>query len=129
MSVIVSKDPDELASLAAAEFGRLAKEALRDRGSFSVALSGGSTPLLLYKYLLDSVVDWERVFFYFGDERNVAPDEDASNFKGANKVLFSASQDPRRQYLSMENRARDAPRGCRRLRANASEAVFRPSSV
>lgn len=88
MSVIVSKDPDELASLAAAEFGRLAKEALRDRGSFSVALSGGSTPLLLYKYLLDSVVDWERVFFYFGDERNVAPDEDASNFKGANKVLF-----------------------------------------
>jgi len=88
MSIRVSKDPDELASQAAAEFARLAGEAIRERGSFTVALSGGSTPLLLYRHLLGTSVDWERVFFYFGDERNVPPDEDASNFKGANKSLF-----------------------------------------
>ena len=88
MNIVVSKDPDELASRAAIELARLAKEAIRERGSFTVALSGGSTPLLLYRYLIDTAIDWEHVFFYFGDERNVPPDEDASNFKGANKSLF-----------------------------------------
>ncbi len=88
MNIVVSKDPDELASSAATEFTRLAESAIHERGSFTVALSGGSTPLLLYKYLLDAPVTWERVLFYFGDERNVPPDEDASNFKGANKAFF-----------------------------------------
>jgi 6-phosphogluconolactonase len=88
MSIIVSRDADELASQAAAEFAHVAAEAIRERGSFTVALSGGSTPLLLYRYLINTSVDWERVSFYFGDERNVPPDEDASNFKGANKALF-----------------------------------------
>lgn len=88
MSIIVSKDRDELAVKAAADFASLAREAIRERGSFIVALSGGSTPLLLYRHLTGTSIDWERVFFYFGDERNVPPDEDASNFKGANKELF-----------------------------------------
>lgn len=88
MSVVVAKDRDELASRAAAEFTRLANEAIRERGAFTVALSGGSTPLLLYRNLRDASITWDRVFFYFGDERNVPPNEDASNFKGANKELF-----------------------------------------
>ncbi|MEO5860470.1 MAG: 6-phosphogluconolactonase [Pyrinomonadaceae bacterium] len=88
MNFVVSKDPNELAALASIEFARLSKEAIRERDSFTVALSGGSTPLLLYKHLLEAVVDWDRVFFYFGDERNVLPNEDASNFKGANRSLF-----------------------------------------
>ena len=88
MNIVVSKNADELASRAAIEFVRLAKEAIRERDSFTVALSGGSTPLLMYKHLLDAAIPWERVSFYFGDERNVSPDEDASNFKGANTSLF-----------------------------------------
>jgi 6-phosphogluconolactonase len=88
MNLVVCKEPDDLASRAAAEFVRIAKESIVERGAFTVALSGGSTPILLYKRLLDSSLDWGRVFFYFGDERNVLPDEDASNFKGANKALF-----------------------------------------
>lgn len=88
MSIIVSKGRDELAAKVAADFASLAREAIRERGSFIVALSGGSTPLLLYRHLRGTSIDWERVFFYFGDERNVPPDEDASNFKGANKELF-----------------------------------------
>lgn len=88
MNIVVSKNPEELASRAATEFTRLVKEAILERGSFTVALSGGSTPLRLYKHLLDAAIDWDRGFFYFGDERNVAADEDASNFKGANRALF-----------------------------------------
>ncbi|HQU94393.1 MAG TPA: 6-phosphogluconolactonase, partial [Pyrinomonadaceae bacterium] len=88
MNLVVCKDPADLASRAATEFVRIAKDSIAERGMFIVALSGGSTPLLLYKHLLDSSLDWDRVFFFFGDERNVLPDEDASNFKGANKGLF-----------------------------------------
>jgi 6-phosphogluconolactonase len=88
MNIVVSKNPAELASRAAAEFVSIAKDAIVERGSFVVALSGGSTPLILYKHLVEASLDWGRVVFFFGDERNVPPDEDASNFKGANKSLF-----------------------------------------
>lgn len=88
MNVVVCKDPAELSSRAATEFVRIAKESISERGSFAVSLSGGSTPILLYKQLLAADLDWNRVSFYFGDERNVPPDEDASNFRGANQELF-----------------------------------------
>jgi len=88
MNAIVCKNPDELASRAAEEFASVAKESIEESGAFSVALSGGSTPLLVYKRLLDASLDWERVYFFFGDERNVPPDEEASNFRNANKALF-----------------------------------------
>lgn len=88
MNLVISKDPDELASRAADEFVRIAKESIRERGAFAVALSGGSTPTLLYRRLLDASIDWDKVYFFFGDERNVPPTEDASNFRNANKDLF-----------------------------------------
>ena len=88
MNLVICKDPSELASRAASEFVRIAKESISERGSFIVALSGGSTPMLLYKRLIEATLDWNRVSFYFGDERNVPPDEEASNFRSANKELF-----------------------------------------
>jgi 6-phosphogluconolactonase len=88
MNVVVCKNPAELGSRAAVEFVRIGKESISERGSFLVALSGGSTPILLYKQLLAADLDWNRVAFYFGDERNVPADEDASNFRSANQELF-----------------------------------------
>ncbi len=88
MNLVVTKDRDELAEHASVEFTRLAKEAIRERGTFTVALSGGSTPLLMYQHLHDAALDWGRAYFFFGDERNVPPDQDASNFRNANKELF-----------------------------------------
>ena len=88
MKLVICKDPNDLASRAAFEFVRIAKESISERGSFVVALSGGSTPILLYKQLLSADLDWNGVSFYFGDERNVPPDEDASNFRSANRALF-----------------------------------------
>jgi len=88
MNLVVCKTPAELASRAAAEFVRLAKDSIDTRGRFLVALSGGSTPTLLYRQLVGTSLDWGKVFFFFGDERNVPPDEDASNFRNANKDLF-----------------------------------------
>lgn len=88
MNVVVCKDPADLSSRAAAEFVRIAKESIDERGRFLIALSGGSTPTLLYRRLVKATLDWGNVFFFFGDERNVLPDDDASNFRNANKELF-----------------------------------------
>lgn len=88
MNLVVCKHPEDLAARAAAEFVRIAKVSIAERGAFTVALSGGSTPLLMYKKLIEAAVDWEKVYFFFGDERNVPPSEDASNFRNANKELF-----------------------------------------
>ena len=52
-------------------------------GSFHVALSGGSTPKTWFEYLVSNHKDdivWERVHFYWGDERCVPPDDEQSNY-------------------------------------------------
>lgn len=76
-------------------FLRTAEKVLRDQGRFSVALSGGSTPLPLYRRLAEDQpgesLDWHLVDFFWGDERAVAPDHPDSNFRAASQALL----DPR----------------------------------
>lgn len=83
---------EELNAFAAEKFVALANEAVENRGRFSVALSGGSTPKALYRLLSDGTfkdkLDWKCVHFFFGDERNVLPDEEESNFLMAKESLF-----------------------------------------
>lgn len=61
-------------------------------GYFSVALSGGSTPLIIYKYLSrvsDKHLNWNRVLIYWGDERCVSPDHPESNYGNAWDTLLT----------------------------------------
>jgi 6-phosphogluconolactonase len=78
---------------AAGLFSSLAKEAIASKGSFKVALSGGSTPLKLYALLAAepyrSDIEWPRVELFFGDERCVPPEHKDSNFKHVNEALLS----------------------------------------
>jgi 6-phosphogluconolactonase len=52
---------------------------------FSLALSGGNTPKALYRRLSEppfrDQVDWQSVLFLWGDERQVPPDSDESNYR------------------------------------------------
>jgi 6-phosphogluconolactonase len=61
--------------------------------NFSLVLSGGSTPKLLYQLLAAepyrSKIDWSKFEVFFGDERCVPPDHVDSNFKMANDALIS----------------------------------------
>lgn len=88
MKLIISKDLRKLSQAAAAEFVRIANESIAERGAFRVALSGGSTPKALYDQLVKARIDWSRIFFFFGDERNVPPDDEQSNFRLADDHLF-----------------------------------------
>jgi len=83
---------ETLSQTAAEMFIRIGNEAIQKRGQFTVALAGGSTPKSLYQLLASErfkdKLDWEKVFFFFGDERKVSPDDAESNFKMANENLF-----------------------------------------
>jgi 6-phosphogluconolactonase len=87
-TISVSKDLGELSTKAAAEFVRIAHRAIEERGQFSVALSGGSTPKALHAKLVGEKINWSKVFFFFGDERNVPPNHQDSNFRMADETLF-----------------------------------------
>lgn len=58
---------------------------------FDIALSGGNSPKGLLKKLSSKyaeLIPWERIHFWWGDERCVLPDNEQSNYKMANDFLF-----------------------------------------
>lgn len=85
--------PAELFQAAAEEFAALAVQAVQRNGKFTVALSGGSTPKSLYSLLASGSVPnipWDKIFFFFGDERFVPPDHPDSNYRMVHETgLFS----------------------------------------
>src|SRR5688572_31162523 len=88
----VSTDPDTLLTALADFVVARAKFCIERSGSFTIALSGGSSPKRLYELLASDAyhnsIDWKKVYFFFGDERYVPADHSNSNFLMANKALF-----------------------------------------
>jgi 6-phosphogluconolactonase len=75
---------------AADEFDRQAKAALTARGRFTVVLSGGSTPKGMYNLVAgNSALPWDKMYFFFGDERHVPPDDSESNYRMARESLLA----------------------------------------
>jgi 6-phosphogluconolactonase len=83
--------PFELAERFAEELVNMIKEATKSKKNFSVALSGGSTPELLFSVLGDhfsNSVSWEFVHFFWGDERCVSPEDPESNYGMTRRKLL-----------------------------------------
>src|SRR4051812_31461266 len=91
--VLTFEDSQAVARAAAERFVEVALVALNERGRFSVALSGGSTPKLAYGLLAGDNdrdrLDWSKAHIFFGDERCVPPDDAESNYRMANEALLS----------------------------------------
>jgi len=86
---------DDPASLAEAYCGELAAS-IKRTPAFSIALSGGNTPRLLFETLARryAQLPWRGVHFFWGDERCVAPDHADSNFRMAKEALFDHIEIP-----------------------------------
>jgi 6-phosphogluconolactonase len=70
------------------------RAAIAQRGRGAIALSGGHTPEIMYalwasteKYR--SETDWNRVHFFWGDERYVLQDDPLSNFRMTRETLLA----------------------------------------
>lgn len=76
----------------AAYFIQTANEAISSQGFFNVSLSGGTSPKKLYQLFTTSDyrqhLDWTKIYFFFGDERNVPQDSPDSNFLMVKTALF-----------------------------------------
>lgn len=85
--------PDEasLAEAGAEEFVALSAAAAAEGRAFAVALTGGDSPVALYRLLatdaFSSRIPWASVHLFWGDERCVRPDHPRSNF-GRARDLF-----------------------------------------
>ncbi len=80
---------DDLESMSAAAASAVAELVEASTGSFSIALSGGSTPLRLYELLAarSISIDWEKIHLFWGDERFVPADSSESNFGNVRSAL------------------------------------------
>jgi len=91
--VFVFDDAESVARAAAARVAELARESIKARGLFTIALSGGNTPRRVYGLLADEGfgegIDWPSVHVFFGDERMVPPDHAESNYRMANEALLA----------------------------------------
>ena len=91
MIKIFKEGAEVLAALADFIVSR-AKEDIDRQGRFTIALSGGSSPKKLYELLASDAyrhkIAWEKVFFFFGDERYVPLYHKDSNYLMAVRALF-----------------------------------------
>ena len=92
MQLNIYETVDEVLKNIAEYFVALTRESVSENRRFSVALSGGNSPKKLYALLASDAfknkVEWNRIDFFFGDERYVPQIDEASNFKMVNDVLF-----------------------------------------
>jgi 6-phosphogluconolactonase len=90
--ITIYKDADEIAQRAADLIIKIANAAIKDRGRFFIAFTGGSTIEPTYKNLAENHVgnsDWSKWFAFMSDERHVATDDSRSNFGMVRKLLLS----------------------------------------
>lgn len=93
----IFSSPNELAEKFAGEMVSMIKESANQNKNFTTALSGGSTPELLYTILVEKYahsVQWHYVHFFWGDERCVSPVNIESNFGMARDKLLSKIKIP-----------------------------------
>ena len=122
LSLLVTENELDMAVQAAELIEQQCKEALAKRSIFNLAVSGGKTPVTLFRLLSSpewvSRIDWERTAMYWVDEHNVAPDDPKSNYSRTRNELISrvpltryyrikGEQDPVKAAEDYENLLRD----------------------
>ncbi len=92
MKKFIFENPQDLGRAAGRLFLKLSEKEAERKGFFTAVLSGGSTPEVFFRVLAEEFRDklpWDRVHFFWGDERCVPPDSPQSNFNAANETLLS----------------------------------------
>jgi len=99
---------DELAGAIASQFLEIsARNSGRD--NFALALSGGSTPKILFTLLAQppyrQSIRWEIFHLFWGDERCVPPDHQESNYGAVRDILLNHIQIPAKNIHRIKGEA------------------------
>ena len=97
-NIQISPTVEDVIRKTAKQFITTAVKAIKHQDFFSVALSGGNTPQPLYEFLAKDPsadkLDWHKIQFFWGDERQVPPDHPDSNYFQAFRTLLKHRQVP-----------------------------------
>lgn len=75
--------------------------ASRGGGQAAIAVSGGSTPKLMFGHLAESDVNWSKVHLFWVDERGVPPTDPQSNYRMTEECLIRPASIPQRNIHRM----------------------------
>jgi 6-phosphogluconolactonase len=92
METRVFSDIEAMSGAAMEESIRIMKDAVKERGRFVIALSGGHTPAKMYALWADKHRDetpWDKVHLFWSDDRYVPHDDLLSNYRMTKEALFS----------------------------------------
>ena len=114
--IYIAEDIQALSRKAAEVILAAIVAALKTKSIFTMVLSGGSTPKRLYALLatdpaFKDQLPWERVHFFWGDERHVSSDHHDSNYRMVNKSMLSRLPVPRENVHRIKSEISDAERG------------------
>jgi 6-phosphogluconolactonase len=115
----VASDARGAAEAAARQARTLLEAALGGQAEATMAISGGSTPALMFDALSQMDIDWSSVHIFWVDERDVPPGDPLSNYSMAEHHLLAPARIPRRNIhrIHAEEGAREAARQyCEHLR-------------
>jgi 6-phosphogluconolactonase len=122
LSLYVTADEEAMAHEAAAIIRDQYSEAIAKRGVFTIAFSGGSTPIPLYRLLSSpqwaKTLDWSKVIVYWTDERCLAPENEASNYRLARTELLSRVEATRFYRMKGEDAPQSAAEAYAKLLAD-----------
>lgn len=92
MGLNIFSNINDLLDALAKAICKAAEEAISARGQFNFVLSGGSSPRKLYELLASDAyknkIDWDKTYFFFGDERFVPQSDFQRNSLMAKETLF-----------------------------------------
>jgi 6-phosphogluconolactonase len=131
--MVVCRNAEALAEEAARRIVASAQSAIAARGQFTLVLSGGSTPAKTYQHLAQSEkrseIDWEKTWFFFGDERCVPHDDPRSNYHLAAKSLFEPAKIKNERILAVPTDVGNPAQCAARYESTLHEFFSRTSGI
>lgn len=129
MQIEVLADADAVAARAAEIIAEQARTAVRERGRFCIAVSGGRTPWRMLHLLAAEDVPWARVHLFQVDER-VAPDgDDARNLTHIAASLLRHVPLPAAQVHAMDVVAADLDAAARHYARTLADHAGTPPTL
>jgi 6-phosphogluconolactonase len=105
MNIRIFDDLDTLYTEAADLFADLSEKSIREKGRFTVALSGGSSPKAIFKLLATEEygrrIEWDKIYFFWVDERWVPLNDGKSNARMTFEALLDKVPVPKDHIFPM----------------------------
>ncbi|AOM75785.1 6-phosphogluconolactonase [Pedobacter steynii] len=105
MNLLIYKTQEELQEDLVDYIVAIANKAIEEQGCFNFVLTGGNSPKALYHSLATTYknkIDWTKVYFFFGDERNVMPTHESYNGLMAKNAMLDLLEIPENQIFYVD---------------------------